>query len=158
AFVMYEYFITLDREIDLFWSPRSRSTGATVLFIVIRYWTLILRVLNMFGFMPMSNQDRCAFATKALLAVTLLQYIPWALFAAFRGFALSRSRPLSALIFVLSIATPAVNIALYHFGFTGYYDSLFGCTVIDPGMPLSLSRKYVLPLPPSILLTHTLQA
>lgn len=50
--MIYEYLITLDREVELFWSARSRSTGATVLFIVTRYWTLILRVLNMFGFMP----------------------------------------------------------------------------------------------------------
>ncbi|KAI0794605.1 hypothetical protein C8Q74DRAFT_1215859 [Fomes fomentarius] len=127
AFVVYEYLITLDREIDLFWNARSRSIGATTLFVVNRYWSLVLRTANMFGFMPMPDQ-----------------YIPWAVFAALRGFALSRSRPLSALIFVLSVATPIANIALYPLGFTGYYDPIFGCTVKDPGMPFSLSRIHVL--------------
>ena len=32
--------------------------------------------------------------------------------------------------------------SLYPFGFTGYVDPLFGCTVIDP-VSLDLSRKYV---------------
>ncbi len=84
------------------------------------------------------------------------------MFAALRAFALSRYRSLSMSIFLLSITTPAVNIvsqimlsstvsrsrptdgqSLYPLGFTGYYDHIFGCTVIDP-LSLALSRKYAL--------------
>lgn len=76
AFVIYEYLITLDREVELFWSARSRSTGATVLFIVTRYWTLILRVLNMFGFMPMSNQVSVRCLYSGLISSILIAYAP----------------------------------------------------------------------------------
>ncbi|RPD57191.1 hypothetical protein L227DRAFT_507023, partial [Lentinus tigrinus ALCF2SS1-6] len=140
ALLLYDYLLTLDKEIELFWN--WKSTGATALFMVNRYLVMILRLANLAGFVPMSDQvHRCAIAVKIALGFTLLQYVPWATFAGLRAFALSRYKSLSAFVFVLSMATPAVNISLYPFGFTGYYDPIFGCTVIDP-LSLSLSRKY----------------
>ncbi|TFK80697.1 hypothetical protein K466DRAFT_648600 [Polyporus arcularius HHB13444] len=140
ALLSYDYLLTLDKEVELFWN--WRSTGATALFMVNRYLVMILRLANLVGFMPMPDQ-RCAIAAKIALGFTLLQYIPWAMFAALRAFALSRYRSLSMSIFLLSITTPAVNISLYPLGFTGYYDHIFGCTVIDP-LSLALSRKFVI--------------
>ncbi|KAI0738674.1 hypothetical protein C8Q80DRAFT_1291823, partial [Daedaleopsis nitida] len=147
ALVLYEYTLTLDRESELFWDKNSR--GATILFGVNRYLTLILRIANLLGFVRMSDKadymryTRCISAVKTALALTLLQYIPWAVFSALRGFALSRSWLLSTMIFVLYITTPSLNVSLYPIGFTGYVDPMFGCTVIDP-ISLSLSRKYVI--------------
>ena len=54
ALVLYDYALTLDMEIELFWDTSSK--GATVLFVVNRYLTLILRVVNLLGFLPMSDQ------------------------------------------------------------------------------------------------------
>ncbi|RPD73172.1 hypothetical protein L226DRAFT_437509, partial [Lentinus tigrinus ALCF2SS1-7] len=124
ALLLYDYLLTIDKEIKLFWS--WKSTGATALFMVNRYLVIILRLANLAGFVPM-----CAIAAKIVLGFTLLQYIPWAAFAGLRAFALSRYMSLSAFIFVLSITAPAVNISLYPFGFTGYYDPIFGCMAVD---------------------------
>lgn len=39
ALLVYEYLVTLDQEIRLFWGRRARA--ASVLFFTIRYWTLL---------------------------------------------------------------------------------------------------------------------
>ncbi|TFK86468.1 hypothetical protein K466DRAFT_492731, partial [Polyporus arcularius HHB13444] len=136
----YDYLLTLDKEVELFWN--WPSTGATALFMVNRYLVMIIRIASLVGFMPMSDQVRlCAIAAKVALGFTLLQYIPWALFSGLRAFALSRYRSLSMFIFVLSVIPPAINLLLYPLGFTGYHDHIFGCTAIDP-LSLALSRKY----------------
>ncbi|KAI0764866.1 hypothetical protein C8Q74DRAFT_1174811, partial [Fomes fomentarius] len=44
AFVVYEYIITFDREVSLFW--RRRFTGATLLFLLNRYITLLTQLLD----------------------------------------------------------------------------------------------------------------
>ena len=54
AFLVYEYLITLEREVELFW--KGGSTSATALFAVNRYLTLGLRVANLMGFVPMSDE------------------------------------------------------------------------------------------------------
>ncbi|TBU39416.1 hypothetical protein BD309DRAFT_993785 [Dichomitus squalens] len=140
AFIVYDYSITFDKEVEMFWQDMysKKLTGATALFLVNRYLVLILRIANLVGFVPMTDQ-KCALATRVALAFTLLQYIPWAAFAAMRAYALSRNKPLSALILVLSMTTTGINMSLFPFGFTGYVDPIFGCTVIDP-IPLKLSR------------------
>ncbi|PIL24587.1 hypothetical protein GSI_12471 [Ganoderma sinense ZZ0214-1] len=142
AFILYEYAITLDQEVEMFWKEtvtKRKVTGATALFAINRYLVLFLRLLNLLGFVPMSDK-KCGRMTKVALAFTLLQYVPWAAFAGLRAYALSRHKPMSAFIFTLSMATVALNLSLFPLGFTGYVDPLFGCTVIDP-VSLDLSRK-----------------
>ncbi|RDX51358.1 hypothetical protein OH76DRAFT_326784 [Lentinus brumalis] len=56
ALLSYDYLLTLDKEVELFWN--WRSTGATALFMVNRYLVMILRLANLVGFMPMSDQVR----------------------------------------------------------------------------------------------------
>ena len=56
--VLFEYFITLDTEVALFWNRRPR-TGATALFFINRYLVTILRVANLIGFVPMSDKVSC---------------------------------------------------------------------------------------------------
>ena len=56
AFVLYEYIITFDQEVKLFWN--KKWNGATTLFLVNRYLVLFLRLCNLIGFVPMSEQVR----------------------------------------------------------------------------------------------------
>ncbi|RDX51327.1 hypothetical protein OH76DRAFT_1481606 [Lentinus brumalis] len=130
ALLSYDYLLTLHKEVELFWN--WRFTGATALFMVNRYLVMIIRLVNLVGFMHMSNQvSACAIAAKVSLGFTLLQYIPWALFSGLRAFALSRYRSLSIFIFVLSVIPPAVNLSLYPLGFTGHHDPIFGFVIIS---------------------------
>ncbi|KAI1791893.1 hypothetical protein LXA43DRAFT_888617 [Ganoderma leucocontextum] len=153
AFILYDYAITFDQEVEMFWKEafaKRKLTGATALFLVNRYLVLALRLANLLGFVPMTDKKHvvcstrkiCALATKVALGFTLLQYVPWAVFAGLRAYALSTNKLVSMFIFVLSMATTSINLSLYRFGFTGHVDPLFGCTVINP-VPLDLSRKYV---------------
>ncbi|KAI0730546.1 hypothetical protein C8Q76DRAFT_690627 [Earliella scabrosa] len=118
AFLVYEYLITLEREVELFW--KGGSTSATALFAV-----------N--SALEVSSLSYSSVAGHLALMGTY----------SFRGYALSRSWTLAILVFVLSISTSVVNISLYPFGFTGYFDPVFGCTVINP-ISFSLSRKCML--------------
>lgn len=53
----YEYVITLDQEVSLFWM--RRKTGATWLFLLIRYMALLsLCLLNAATYAPMSDEVR----------------------------------------------------------------------------------------------------
>ncbi len=56
ALLSYDYLLTLHKEVELFWN--WRWTGATALFMVNRYLVMIIRLVNLVGFMPMSNQVR----------------------------------------------------------------------------------------------------
>ena len=47
AFVAFEYLITFDQEVNLFW--KRKITGATILFFFNRYIVLLLYVMNISG-------------------------------------------------------------------------------------------------------------
>lgn len=58
AFLVYEYLITLDQEIKLFWK-RGGFTGASALFLFVRYSTLICYdILGAISFAPLSDDVR----------------------------------------------------------------------------------------------------
>ena len=56
AMILYEYIITFDQEVKLFWN--KKWNGATTLFLVNRYLVLFLRLCNLIGFVPMPEQVR----------------------------------------------------------------------------------------------------
>ena len=56
AFVTYDYFITLDEEVKLFWN--RKLSVASALFLINRYLVLILRLCNLIGFAPMPDHVR----------------------------------------------------------------------------------------------------
>ncbi|KAL1938182.1 hypothetical protein VTO73DRAFT_11826 [Trametes versicolor] len=87
----YEYVITFDKEVTLFW--KRKKTGATVLFLAIRYLTL------------------CSTAQKVQFVVSLCQYPFWAAFSGLRALALSRMNwPLAVVVFVLALAPLGMNL------------------------------------------------
>ncbi|KAL1938205.1 hypothetical protein VTO73DRAFT_11849 [Trametes versicolor] len=107
TFLAYEYLITLDQEIKLFW--KRGFTGASALFLFVR----------------------CALIIKAQAGFTIFQYFPWAAFSALRVLALSgMNRPLAALVFLLASAPAAANFTQYRFKLTGLNTPFTGCQVV----------------------------
>ncbi|KAI0351300.1 hypothetical protein OH77DRAFT_1411320, partial [Trametes cingulata] len=109
ALLAYEYFITLDREINLFW--KRKVTGATVLFLATRYLLLLsYNLLGMATFAPMTQKVRFLFSIHCVvlegvqLVVALCQYPVLASFSALRALALSGMNwPLAACVFGLAL-------------------------------------------------------
>ena len=62
---MYEYVITFDREVQLFW--RGKWTGASILFFLNRYLGLLSPVLTALELVRMSDKVR----SEARLAILL---------------------------------------------------------------------------------------
>ncbi|TBU57451.1 hypothetical protein BD310DRAFT_907180 [Dichomitus squalens] len=83
---MYDYVITLDSEVTLFWTAR-RVTGPLVLFLLSRYLTFAVQIL---GWIPSPSS---------------FQYFPWAAFSTLKSYAMcADSYPvyISAVVFALS--------------------------------------------------------
>ncbi|KAI0628911.1 hypothetical protein C8Q77DRAFT_1067287 [Trametes polyzona] len=98
--LFYEYVITLDREVNLFWT--RKFTGATALFLANRYIPLLLQIVDMCGYATMSDK-------------VIMQYVPWAVFSALRVYALSgRNSFLGLVTLLLSSVTVGVNLTQYH--------------------------------------------
>ncbi|KAL1938174.1 hypothetical protein VTO73DRAFT_11818 [Trametes versicolor] len=81
AFLVYEYVITLDQELALFW--RRKKTGATCLFLANRYLTLLCFAwLGSATFATMSDQvsifDLCQKLQVVQYTITSFQYLPTA--------------------------------------------------------------------------------
>ncbi|KAI0365192.1 hypothetical protein BV20DRAFT_954792 [Pilatotrama ljubarskyi] len=125
AFLAYEWLITLDREVALFW--RRKLNGASVLFLTNRYLPMLVQVLNI------SSDARirvfsCDAFVKALQAIQLLQYFPWAAFSALRTFALSRANwSIAAVVFLLSMVPIGVNFSQYRW-LVVVNDRTIGCS------------------------------
>ncbi|KAH9919964.1 uncharacterized protein BXZ73DRAFT_80208 [Epithele typhae] len=85
-FLAYDYSLTFAKEIDLFWM--RKPTGASMLFFVNRYVPLILHVYEIVsGFVPLDDRS-CLNNVLATQAITVFQYLPWAVPVAlnlFRG-------------------------------------------------------------------------
>ncbi|KAI0326263.1 hypothetical protein GY45DRAFT_1329139 [Cubamyces sp. BRFM 1775] len=127
AFLAYEFFITFDSEVELFWMPKM--TGAAALFICNRYLPLLGYFLVMCEYIPMSDSS-CALMVKIQSTFHFLQYIPWAAFSGLRVFALNGQKWfLPTVVFLLSIVPMVVNFSQYHFGLSGSHDPTFGCLV-----------------------------
>ncbi|KAI0819588.1 hypothetical protein BC628DRAFT_1332462 [Trametes gibbosa] len=121
AWLTYEFLITFDREVDLFW--RRNFTGASILFLTNRYLPILVNVLNI-----SSDASICDSYVKALQTIQLLQYVPWAAFSSLRTFALSaRNWIVTTVVLLLSIVPIGVNFTQYHW-LAVVNDPIVGCT------------------------------
>ncbi|KAI0351308.1 hypothetical protein OH77DRAFT_944914 [Trametes cingulata] len=120
ALLAYEYIITFDQEVALFW--KRKMTGATVLFLATRYLALLSYLfLGTATFAPMSDQIQNP--------VIISQYIVWAAFSALRALALSRMNWLVAgTVFLLASGPFAVNIWVTSLGLIGENVPVVGCS------------------------------
>ncbi|KAI0794736.1 hypothetical protein C8Q74DRAFT_1366136 [Fomes fomentarius] len=95
AIFWYEYTITLDKEIYLFWN--KKITGATILFFVNRYFTLFY-MMYAFPWLPFSMK---------------YEYIPWGAFSALRMYALSGGNLTMALVVLLLSLVTSITAVIY---------------------------------------------
>ncbi|TBU44167.1 hypothetical protein BD309DRAFT_862854 [Dichomitus squalens] len=110
ALFVYDYLMTFDSEVALFWLPR-RITGSSVIFFLNRYLTLTVQIL-LWRPNPSSYQVAVA-AYTAYIVTKALQYLPWAAFSTLRSYAMAPERyrwPLSASIFALSSVPLVVDM------------------------------------------------
>ncbi|RPD65617.1 hypothetical protein L226DRAFT_567174 [Lentinus tigrinus ALCF2SS1-7] len=130
TFLIYEYLITLDREVGLFWKGKITRAGGSALFLSNRYLPLVTQLLYLVEYtapIVSAKPSRglvitlryCAIFVKVSGVVVILQYFPWALFSALRTYALSKNKAVSLLVLLLSLVTPSINLARYGFGVSG---------------------------------------
>ncbi|RPD53384.1 hypothetical protein L227DRAFT_617052 [Lentinus tigrinus ALCF2SS1-6] len=137
SFVAWDYMLTFDREISLFWVGRRKS--AAFLFFVNRYTALLFNFVIFAGFFVSTNQvtpmgtptagfsSKCKFA-RALAGVSYFPFIPWAVFSAMRAYALSQRLLISVLICLLSFVPPAVHFGIFLRGNAGVFIPVSQCS------------------------------
>ncbi|KAI0807997.1 hypothetical protein C8Q74DRAFT_1230487 [Fomes fomentarius] len=124
----YEYAITLDREVELFW--KERPTASAVIFFINRYLALAANTMGL-PFSDPTTYKGCAAVNYTEGILVLIQYIPWGIFSALRAYALSTGMfwqsPLAILILLLSLVPTVVNaVDVGHYIITADSD---GCTI-----------------------------
>ncbi|RDX45251.1 hypothetical protein OH76DRAFT_1420880 [Lentinus brumalis] len=130
---VYDYLITFPDEVAGFW--KAKPTGATVLFFLTRYTTMAVLLFEFaIGFIQFPGTS-CVYTSILDDVVETMQYLPWAGFAALRAYALSRNRPISVLVFILSNITIVVNMFDTFKFVTPAVIPLFGCTLVDSVSP-----------------------
>ncbi|KAH9941696.1 uncharacterized protein BXZ73DRAFT_98087 [Epithele typhae] len=121
AIVGYDYFLTLDHEIQYIW--KRKITSASVIYIVIRYSSLIANVLTLFNFFPWPRKSTTMYAPGRASAVIIMSS---AVFSSLRAHALCQRKLISYLVLALGAgnAVPSVygaikNKVIYNPGING---------------------------------------
>ncbi|KAI1782494.1 hypothetical protein LXA43DRAFT_905612 [Ganoderma leucocontextum] len=109
ALILYEYFITLGAEVELFW--REKISRTSTLFFLNRYLVLAYQLFQIRGQWTFSDLSLPLYfnTTRALI---ILCYVPWGVFSALRVLALTtgrRNKVLAVTVFLLSMGPVAVN-------------------------------------------------
>ncbi|RDX45391.1 hypothetical protein OH76DRAFT_1408156 [Lentinus brumalis] len=125
SLLIYDYVVTFDLEAELFWT--RKFTGASLLFVSNRYIAIVLELFAMAELSFTLTDGSCNGLSKTASIMQDVRFLPWAAFAAMRGFALTKSRATAAVIFTLSIAPLVVNLAQFAIGMTGIAEPIVGC-------------------------------
>ncbi|KAI0697844.1 hypothetical protein C8T65DRAFT_582298 [Cerioporus squamosus] len=129
--VIYESFVTLDREVTCFWT--AKWTGAPLLFFANKWISMTFYFTTLVSFASFSSdKNACRFYSCSIFAFTqeailVLQYLPWAVFSALRAYALSMSKPLGLFILAVSLVPAGANLVIYSYHFNGVRVPSFGC-------------------------------
>ncbi|KAI0640675.1 hypothetical protein C8Q79DRAFT_1014901 [Trametes meyenii] len=136
ALLLFDYLITLGEEVRLFW--KRKATAATVLYVIVRYWTLaVYALLNLIAVL-LSIPDTRLGDTSTILTPASRVYS--AAFSALRVFALSQKNwVLSSTVFILSLGPVAVNLTVYGYGLRGQNAPLYGCQGLDGATVVEVS-------------------
>ncbi|RPD59073.1 hypothetical protein L227DRAFT_550006 [Lentinus tigrinus ALCF2SS1-6] len=146
---IYDALITFDREVLYFWT--ARWTGASLLFVVNRYISMTLYVMEvclwLYGLTvddPDSAVRRsCTRFSLVTYAFEILQFVPWAVFSALRTYVLSRKKIPGLLILALSTMPTGVNlVAIYAYGPTGISHPPFGC-LLTTSMTRTEAQRFI---------------
>ncbi|RDX50370.1 hypothetical protein OH76DRAFT_1402842 [Lentinus brumalis] len=131
SFLVFEYAITFDQEVHMFW--QRRWTGASILFFLTRYIPILAYAVQLMEFISMSDES-CNLLVKAGNGLVFIQYLTWATFSGMRALALSRKWYIAVPIFGLSVVAFGVNMAQFGLGLFGTNDPIFGCM---PEIPIT---------------------
>ncbi|KAI0704474.1 hypothetical protein C8T65DRAFT_741038 [Cerioporus squamosus] len=154
ALIVFEYALTFRQEVDMFWN--RKLTGATALFLLNRYLIIIFLILGvapsgqsqtprvvsyLVGAAPTPSPS-CAELVKFATMFEYLVYLPWAVFAAMRAYALAARRwPIGVLVLILGLVPFAVNVAVFGLGVTGIVDPIFGCEGATTNLTPELAKS-----------------
>ncbi|RPD53394.1 hypothetical protein L226DRAFT_617444 [Lentinus tigrinus ALCF2SS1-7] len=152
VFLLYEYIITIDREVNLFW--QGASIWVSALFLSNRYISFVNNALAVIEFAHISDES-CASMAKGLAVFSFVNYLPWAIFSGLRAYALCRGIILSIFIFLLALAPIPINTARFSFNLTGVNDPQWGCFAED-SIPPSLGLKFVIISRTGLIISDTL--
>ncbi|TFK91862.1 hypothetical protein K466DRAFT_467551, partial [Polyporus arcularius HHB13444] len=128
ALVVYDFVITLDREIKLFWT--RRLTGATVLFFTIRYMPLLYGILGVVNASLDLPPADCDILVKVANTLDWSHLLPFAVFSAMRAYALTRNRVFTSIVLALSLVQMGLNFASYAYGLSGIPGPVEGCVSV----------------------------
>ncbi|KAH9930174.1 hypothetical protein B0H21DRAFT_711987 [Amylocystis lapponica] len=111
--LVYHHILTISEEVTLIWG--RRLTGATVLFILNRYVSLINQTLSVVVLFPWSNQtnqsERCIATVVVEYVFVFILYCVVALFAALRIFAIwNRDWKLFLMVLSLGLVWPCYTL------------------------------------------------
>ncbi|TBU22101.1 hypothetical protein BD311DRAFT_770977 [Dichomitus squalens] len=137
--VLYDWVISLPREMELFINTDARPLSAC-LYFANKYTNIVSQVVSMLAYAPLSTESCARIQVATDLSMYLARVAP-ALFTGLRAFALSQSWELSIVAFTFSFlpfVTGLVNLG-YHPSGTIY--PVIGCMISDD-YPLSLGYMY----------------
>jgi len=141
ALFFYEYIITFSQEIQFVWN--GKLTGANVLFGLNRYLTLFYCIL---WFMPEEYSCMGYSTYKAAQAMNAIQcslYALWAVFSAFRVYAIGGGiRMIPAMILALGFVPVATNI--YNFTHQIFYVSPSGQCSSLSAISVPVQTKFII--------------
>ncbi|KAI0704506.1 hypothetical protein C8T65DRAFT_830745 [Cerioporus squamosus] len=142
-----ETFGMLEREVRYFWT--AKRTGGSLLFFANKCIFVSFYILLLVAFAPFPSEKSCSLFQQALLAIQIVQAIPWAVFSTLRSYVLSRSMLLAGLVLVLSMSPVGANLVRYGYEVSGENFPPFGCLGRDTtteAMGLSPLISYAEPL------------
>ncbi|TBU54395.1 hypothetical protein BD310DRAFT_828110, partial [Dichomitus squalens] len=128
ALFAYDFILTFGSEVTLFWKGGHLS-GATILFLLNRYITLVSQVFSNTPVPSAFSGDVAATVLESM------QYLPWAAFSALRTYALCPHPyrwPISASVFALSSVPIVTEIWGNLYGLTVVNDPVLAITFINP--------------------------
>ncbi|KAI0694085.1 hypothetical protein C8T65DRAFT_744499 [Cerioporus squamosus] len=155
ALIAYEHIVTFGQEVDMYW--RQKFKISTVVFLANRYLALIyFTILEQIPLLPSlivymrfleeirmhsssEHSSSCSATYYSASLANALIYLPWAVFSALRGYALSQNRYLGIIIFILSSVPFGAECYGSYQGVTIYVDPADGCVVNLAGSDTYLS-------------------
>ncbi|KAH9893627.1 hypothetical protein C8Q73DRAFT_666290 [Cubamyces lactineus] len=128
ALLVYEYAITFGQEVRYVWM--QKKTGAAVLFLMIRYASLVTWCgIEAATYMLTLSDQSCSKLNKAEGIMEIFILLPIAVFSALRTLALSNmNRTLAIVTFILACGPVAINLWVYiAIGVFGTNIPVIGC-------------------------------
>ncbi|KAI0704179.1 hypothetical protein C8T65DRAFT_784957, partial [Cerioporus squamosus] len=125
--LIFDSFITFDQDVACFWN--TKWTGASLLFFTNRWISITVYVMTLCGMTV--DVRSCSSFGQATYAISILQFVPGAVFSALRAFVLSRSKPIGFIVLALSLVPVGANLVKYGQHLSGENFPPFGCLETD---------------------------